>query len=65
MRAAATGATLSTCSGRDAKFALDLDAEGVEHVRRLAESLGTGLPAENFRVGAIERMPFAMDSPMW
>jgi SAM-dependent methyltransferase len=39
-------------------FALDLDAEGVEHVRRLATSLGAGLPAENFQVGAIERMPF-------
>ncbi len=40
-------------------FALDQDAEGVEHVRRLAESLQAGLPAENFQVGAIERMPFA------
>jgi SAM-dependent methyltransferase len=40
-------------------FALDANAEGVEHVRRLAEALGTGLPAENFRVGAIEEMPFA------
>ena len=39
-------------------FALDLDGEGVEHVRQLATSLGAGLPAENFQVGAIERMPF-------
>jgi SAM-dependent methyltransferase len=39
-------------------FALDLDGEGVEHVRQLAASLGTGTPAENFQVGAIERMPF-------
>lgn len=39
-------------------FALDLDAEGVEHVRRLAASLDAGLPAENFQVGAIEQMPF-------
>jgi SAM-dependent methyltransferase len=39
-------------------FALDLDSEGVEHVRRLAASLGAGLPAENFKVGAIEQMPF-------
>jgi SAM-dependent methyltransferase len=39
-------------------FALDLDAEGVQHVKRLAASLGAGLPAENFQVGAIERMPF-------
>jgi SAM-dependent methyltransferase len=39
-------------------FALDQDAEGVEHVRRLAASLGTGLPADCFKVGNIERMPF-------
>lgn len=40
-------------------FALDQDAEGIEHVRRLSVSLETGLPAENFHVGSIERMPFA------
>lgn len=40
-------------------FALDADAAGVEHVRRLSAGLQTGLPAENFQVGAIERMPFA------
>ena len=40
-------------------FALDVNAEAVEHVRQLSESLQTGLPAENFQVGAIERMPFA------
>jgi SAM-dependent methyltransferase len=40
-------------------YAIDQDAAGVEHVRRLAESLGAGLPAENFKVGSIERMPFA------
>jgi SAM-dependent methyltransferase len=39
-------------------FALDADAEGVEHVRRLAAMLAPQLPAENFRVGAIERMGF-------
>jgi SAM-dependent methyltransferase len=39
-------------------FALDPDAKGVEHVRRLAASLGAALPAENFQVGAIEQMPF-------
>ncbi len=39
-------------------FALDADAEAVEHVRKLSASLQTGLPAENFQVGAIERMPF-------
>jgi SAM-dependent methyltransferase len=40
-------------------FALDQNADGVEHVRQLSASLGTGLPAENFHVGAIEEMPFA------
>jgi tellurite methyltransferase len=39
-------------------FALDADRDGVEHVRRLSESLGTKLPTENFQVGLIERMPF-------
>ena len=39
-------------------FALDEDAEGVEHVRQLSASLQTGLPAENFQVGFIEKMPF-------
>lgn len=40
-------------------FALDADAESVEHVRQLAAALQPRLPAENFRVGPIERMPFA------
>jgi SAM-dependent methyltransferase len=39
-------------------FALDLDPDGVEHVRRLSASLGTGFPAGNFQVGSIEQMPF-------
>lgn len=39
-------------------FALDEDADGVEHVHQLSESLMTGLPAENFQVGSIERMGF-------
>ncbi len=39
-------------------FALDADPEGVAHVRQLAGLLQPGLPAENFQVGAIERMPF-------
>ena len=39
-------------------FALDADRCGVEHVRQLSASLGTGLAAENFQVGLIERMPF-------
>ena len=40
-------------------YAIDQDGAGVEHVRRLAESLGAGLPAENFQVGSIEKMPLA------
>ncbi len=40
-------------------FALDQDSDGVEHVRKLSASLETGLPAENFQVGSIDRMPFA------
>jgi SAM-dependent methyltransferase len=40
-------------------FALDQDAEGVDHVRKLSASLATGLPPDNFRVGPIEQMPFA------
>lgn len=40
-------------------FALDADRNGVEHVRQLAASLGTGLPAENFQVGVIEQTPFS------
>ena len=39
-------------------FALDQDAEGIEHVRQLSASLATSLPAENFQVGSIERMLF-------
>ncbi|MFZ0663245.1 MAG: class I SAM-dependent methyltransferase [Acidobacteriaceae bacterium] len=39
-------------------FALDLNPEGVEHVRQLSTSLQTGLPAANFQVGPIETMPF-------
>jgi SAM-dependent methyltransferase len=37
-------------------FAVDADRGGVEHVRALAAQVAPGLPAENFRVGAIERM---------
>ncbi len=40
-------------------FALDANAEGVEHVRQLSQSLQTGLPEENFHVGQIDAMPFA------
>ncbi len=40
-------------------FALDAEPEAVAHVRALAAELAPELPAENFQVGAIERMPFA------
>lgn len=39
-------------------FAVDMDRAGVEHVRRLSASLGTGLPAENFQVAPLEQIPF-------
>jgi SAM-dependent methyltransferase len=40
-------------------FALDLNPEGVAHVRALARELQPTLPAENIQMGAIEQMPFA------
>jgi len=40
-------------------FALDANGEGVAHVRELARELQPRLPDGNFRVGAIEAMPFA------
>lgn len=39
-------------------FAVDLNAEGIEHVRQLSASLETGLPSANFQVAPVERMPF-------
>lgn len=39
-------------------LAIDANPEGVEHVRNLSASLGTGLPPENFQTGPIESMPF-------
>ena len=39
-------------------FAVDQDAAGVEHVRKLSASLETGLPAENFQVARLDRIPF-------
>jgi SAM-dependent methyltransferase len=42
-------------------FAIDANAEGVEHVRKLAAMLAPQLPAENFVVGAVEKMPFEND----
>jgi SAM-dependent methyltransferase len=40
-------------------YALDANAEGIEHVRALAGELAPGLAAENFQAGQIEAMPFA------
>ena len=42
-------------------FAADASAEAVEHVRRLSESLDTGLPSKNFQVALIEKLPFPSD----
>ncbi|WP_263378367.1 class I SAM-dependent methyltransferase [Granulicella paludicola] len=40
-------------------FAVDGNAEGVAHVRALAAELAPKLPMENFRVAAVEAMPWA------
>jgi SAM-dependent methyltransferase len=42
-------------------FAVDANAEGVEHVRALAAQLAPDLPATNFRVGPIEKTDFPDD----
>jgi SAM-dependent methyltransferase len=42
-------------------FALDADAQAIDHVRLLSASLSTGLPADNFQIGQIEKMPFPSD----
>ena len=39
-------------------FAVDMNTQAVEHVRCLAVSLGNPSPAENFRIAAVEQMPF-------
>jgi SAM-dependent methyltransferase len=39
-------------------FAVDANADAVEHVCRLSKSLKTGLPDENFQVSPVEKMPF-------
>jgi SAM-dependent methyltransferase len=43
-------------------FAIDENPDAVQRVRQLTEALGTGLPAENFQVGSIERIPFPDNS---
>jgi SAM-dependent methyltransferase len=42
-------------------FAVDANAEGVDHVRALAAQLSPDLPATNFRIGQIEKMDFPDD----
>ena len=42
-------------------YAFDANAAGVEHVRQLAAELASQLGADHFRVGAIEKMPFASE----
>ena len=39
-------------------FGVDANAEAVRSVRAMARELAPGLPAENFQVAAVERMPF-------
>lgn len=39
-------------------FAVDRNPEAIEHVRRLAGSLGNPAPPDNFRVAALEQIPF-------
>ena len=46
-------------------FALDADVNAVDHVRRMSASLETGLPAQNFQVGLIERIPFPDEFAAW
>lgn len=40
-------------------FGVDVSAEAVAAVRKMASELAPGLPAENFQVAAVEAMPFA------
>jgi SAM-dependent methyltransferase len=39
-------------------FGVDIDPGAIEHTRRLAASLAPALPADNFRMAAIEEMAF-------
>lgn len=40
-------------------FGVDMSAEAVAAVRKMASELAPGLPAENFQVASVEAMPFA------
>src|SRR5580700_2591379 len=41
-----------------AVFGVDMDPRAIDHTRRLAASLAPALPADNFRLEAIEEMTF-------
>ena len=40
-------------------FGVDVSADAVAEVRKIASELAPGLPAENFQVASVEAMPFA------
>ena len=40
-------------------FGVDVNAEAVAEVKKMASELAPGLPAENFQVAGVEAMPFA------
>ena len=40
-------------------FGVDVSAEAVAEVRKMASELAPGLPAENFQVAGVEAMPFS------
>lgn len=42
-------------------FGVDISAEAVAAVRKMASELAPGLPPENFQVAGVEAMPFADD----
>ena len=42
-------------------FGVDVSADAVAEVRKMASELAPGLPADNFQVAAVEAMPFADD----
>ena len=39
-------------------FGIDQNAEAIEYVRRLAQTLAPDIPSENFRVASVEDLPF-------
>lgn len=40
-------------------FGIDQNQQAVEHARHSAKALAPNLPAENFRIGKVEEMPFS------